>query len=303
MNELVKKMKVFVTGSNGFVGKELVKELKKRKIDFVEFSRKFGDDITNYEQIEKKMKGCDAVVHLAAIRNNDSDEKIQKINIEATKNILKAAEKNKIKKFVLMSSVAVNGKIEAMIDETSPILGVGNYAQSKIEAEKLANEFANKFNSIILRAPFILGNDDYFKKIVQMVSNGLPLFSRQKNFGFLYVKNLTDAVIFSLEKNLSGTFVVAQQDAISMKELYETIYEFFNKKIDFVVLPRICSKFWIYFLAFKIKILKQQIYYEFSVIDRLSNERVYSSKKLSSLGWKQKFSSKESIVDALKELN
>lgn len=296
-------MKIFITGSNGFVGKELVKELRKRKIDFVEFSRKFGDDINNYQQIEKKMKGCDAVVHLAAIRNNDSDEKIQKINIEATKNILKAAEKNKIKRFVLMSSVAVNGKAQSMIDENSPILGEGNYAQSKIEAEKLANEFADKFNITILRAPFILGNDDYFKKVVQMVSNGLPLFSKQKNFGFVYVKNLCDAITFSLEKNLSGTFVVAQQDAITMKQLYETIYEFFNKKTGFVVLPRICSKFWIYFLAFKIRVLKQKIYYEFSVIDRLSNERLYSSQKLFSLGWKQKFSSKEAIIDALKELN
>ena len=295
-------MKVFVTGSNGFVGRELVKELKKRKIAFAEFSRKFGDDINDSNQIEKKMKSCDAVVHLAAIRNNDADEIIQKINIDATKNVLKAAEKNKIKKFVLMSSVAVNGKIEGLIDENSPLLGEGNYAKSKIEAEKLVNNFSKKFGVVILRAPFVLGNDDYFKKIVEMVSKGLPLFSKQKNFGFIYVKNLADAIIFCLEKNVSETFVVAQQDEIPMKELYETIYGFYKKEKNFFILPRFVSKLWLYFLSFKIKFLKQNIPYEFSVIDRLSNERLYSAKKLSALGWKQKFSSKDSVIDALNEM-
>ncbi|MDO8538465.1 MAG: NAD(P)-dependent oxidoreductase [archaeon] len=296
-------MKIFVTGSNGFVGKELVNELKKRKISFVEFSRKFGDDINDAKQIEKKMKGCDAVVHLAAIRNNAGDEEIKKINIDATKNVLLAAEKNKVKKFVFLSSIAVNGKIATIIDESTPMLGKGNYAKSKIEAEKLVKEFGKNFNYAILRPPFILGLDDNFKKMVEMIRDGLLLFDGNQKLGFVYVKNLNDAIIFVLKENISGTFVVAQQNELRVKEFYEIIYEFYNKKKNFVVLPKIFSKFLTYFLGFQIKLFKKNLVQEFFAIDRLSNERLYSCKKLSGLGWKQKFSSKESIIDALKELN
>ncbi len=65
-------MKVFVTGSSGFIGKELVRLLELRGHKVVGFSRGSGKDILNKSQLEQEMKGCGVVVHLAAELDEES---------------------------------------------------------------------------------------------------------------------------------------------------------------------------------------------------------------------------------------
>ena len=58
-----------------------------------------GKDILNKEQIAESCKGCDAVMHLAAILEEDAGlQELRKVNVEGTKNVLEAAAKQRVKK-------------------------------------------------------------------------------------------------------------------------------------------------------------------------------------------------------------
>ena len=123
-------MKILITGGAGFIGKYLTKYLienknevtifdnfsnsskneMKKELDGVPF---IEGDIRNLEEILKHLKNYDMVIHLAAkISVTDSIKNPKEtfdVNVEGTKNILKACDKNDVKKLLVLSSAAVYG--------------------------------------------------------------------------------------------------------------------------------------------------------------------------------------------------
>jgi len=115
-------MKVFVTGSSGYLGKPLVEAIR-NKYDLVEYDIVKGQDILDYEQLKKSMKGCYVVVHLAAIPGpveGRSFDDYFLINCIGTHNVVKAAVENKVKRLVYASSTTYYG-VERGIPFKSPI--------------------------------------------------------------------------------------------------------------------------------------------------------------------------------------
>lgn len=104
-------MKIFVTGSLGYLGKLLVETLKQKHIvvgyDLIE-----GKDILNYSKLNEAMKGCDIVIHTAAIPKPDESKTFDdyfKINCLGTMNVVKASIENKIKRLIFISSTGYYG--------------------------------------------------------------------------------------------------------------------------------------------------------------------------------------------------
>jgi nucleoside-diphosphate-sugar epimerase len=115
-------MKIFITGSSGYVGSELVNHLSKKynikKYDLID-----GQDILDFTQLKKTMKGCDIVVHLAAIRGPDKTKNFQdyfKVNCQGTFNLAQACLENNIKKIIYASSTGYYGA-EVGIPYVKPI--------------------------------------------------------------------------------------------------------------------------------------------------------------------------------------
>ncbi|MBW6451769.1 MAG: NAD(P)-dependent oxidoreductase [DPANN group archaeon] len=104
-------MKIFITGSSGYVGSELIKQLSS-KHEIVTFDLKQNQDILNFKQLEDAMKNCDIVIHLAAIRGPDETKSFQDyfdLNCKATLNVAQASIKNKVKKLIYSSSTGYYG--------------------------------------------------------------------------------------------------------------------------------------------------------------------------------------------------
>jgi nucleoside-diphosphate-sugar epimerase len=166
-------MKIFITGSSGFIGGELVKRLE-GKHEIVSYSHDKGFDILDYNQLKKAMKGCDVVVHSAAIRKPLEDKNFVdyfNVNCIGTFNVAQAAMENGVKKLIYLSSSSYYG-IEKGIPEPSsivediPILTqkfkVSDlscrdcdiaYSTSKVIAEQILANYGltKKFQVIILR--------------------------------------------------------------------------------------------------------------------------------------------------------
>lgn len=115
-------MKVFVTGHKGYLGSNFIKQCK-NDFDIVGYDLRDGENILDYKKLLNKMRGCDQVVHLAAIpkplEGKTFDEYFDN-NVRGTLNVVKAAVANKLKRVVYASSTTIYG-IEKGIPFKIPI--------------------------------------------------------------------------------------------------------------------------------------------------------------------------------------
>ncbi len=167
--------KVLITGGTGFLGVHLARYLLKKgyKVTLFDLSELDAKDligkvnvilgdIRNSKAVDKALTGQDYVVHAAAALPIQLDKKIIfGVNIDGTKNILRAALKNKAKRLVFISSTAVYGVPKHLPEtETAPLDPIGNYGVSKIEGEKLCLEYQKKGLQVnIIRPKTFLGTE------------------------------------------------------------------------------------------------------------------------------------------------
>lgn len=168
-------MKIFITGSSGFIGKELTQHLSS-KHEIVGFAHNEGCDILNYKQLKSAMKGCDIVVHLAAHRKPYEDKTFKdyfETNCQGTFNVAQACMENGIKKLIFTSSMSYYGMEKGMpikipVIENSTVLTQRAkteelpptvrdcdiaYSTSKVIGEQILANYGmtKKFEVIILR--------------------------------------------------------------------------------------------------------------------------------------------------------
>jgi len=133
--------RIAVTGSNGFIGKFLVKTLRDSGFMVIEGTRD-NADVTNKRLLESFIKNSDAVVHLAVYQNvfEKSYIRFKKVNVEGSKNVLDLCKKHK-KGLILFSSEVVFNKSDDF------------YTRSK----KAQLETAKKYNNVeIVYPPVVL---------------------------------------------------------------------------------------------------------------------------------------------------
>ncbi|WDD35714.1 NAD(P)-dependent oxidoreductase [Nostoc sp. UHCC 0926] len=104
-------MKVLVTSNEGMIGSVVEKVLCADGCEVIGFDIANGHNILNRNEIGSALKGCDAVVHLAALLGHSEDvpNEIMAVNLLGTWHILSAAAEAKLKRVVFFSSVNVLG--------------------------------------------------------------------------------------------------------------------------------------------------------------------------------------------------
>lgn len=132
-------MKIFVTGHKGYLGSAFVEKYQK-DYDVVGFDLKDNEEILNYDLLKHKMKGCEQVVHLAAIPKpvlGKSFDDYIKNNVLASHNVIKAAIENGLKRVIYASSTTIYG-IEKGIPFKTPIKEDQLFISQYITADKLS---------------------------------------------------------------------------------------------------------------------------------------------------------------------
>lgn len=162
-------MKILVTGSNGFLGKLLVKAFSKC-YEVFQLSRNNSD--YNFD-LEKSIPGFDnkfdLVIHAAGKAHSVPKTSLDKqaffdVNFKGTQNLLRGIEESQSlpKAFIFISTVAVYGKDNGVnISENEPLLAKDSYGLSKIQAEQLVLDWCKMHNVIctILRLPLLVGHN------------------------------------------------------------------------------------------------------------------------------------------------
>lgn len=162
-------MRVLVTGATGFLGRNLCPYLVEQGYAvraLVRPSSEWGflaaqgveiafGDVQDPDSIQAALAGCEAVVHAAGyFRFWGPRERYWDVNVVGTRNVVQAAERAGVKRFVHISTVAVVGRPlpGTVIDETYPCRPVDEYQRTKLEGERIVQEAACRgLPAIILR--------------------------------------------------------------------------------------------------------------------------------------------------------
>jgi nucleoside-diphosphate-sugar epimerase len=297
-------LKVFVTGSSGFIGRELVRQLDAKGHKVVGFSKSNGKDILNKSQLEQEMKGCEAVVHLAAELDEDS-KKLFEINVNGTRNVLEAAAKNRVEHFVFISTTGVLGDFEGAADETFPYNPVTNYEKSKAEAERLVLSYQEVLPVTVLRPAIVVGPNEYWKKIINVVRKNLPLIGSGENYWqTIYYKDLCEAIVGVVgnEDALGEIYIVAEQNPKKLRELIGIIRKETGTEGNLTTVPVIVGKIGSFFLDLFSKITGKKSILNPAHVERLLRNRLYSTKKINALGWRSDTTTEQAIKETILEI-
>jgi NAD dependent epimerase/dehydratase len=162
--------KVLITGAGGFIGSHLVEECVRRNmkvIAFIHYNSRSSwgwleksdvkndfeviqGDIRDFDIVNKAIKGCDTIFHLAALigipYSYVSPIAYIRTNIEGTYNILEAAKTNGISNVNVTSTSETYGSAQYIpIDERHPVVGQSPYSATKIAADQLAISYFRTF--------------------------------------------------------------------------------------------------------------------------------------------------------------
>ncbi len=169
-------MRALVTGSNGFLGRWLVRQLRADGHAVRALVRPGGDaaplagldaevvagDVVDPASLPAAVRGCDVVFHLAGIRRAPARDDFLRVNAEGTRLLLEACAEHApgLRRFVLAGSLAAAGPSRAARREEEPLAPREWYGESKAEAERITLGFADRLPVTVGRPPRITGPGD-----------------------------------------------------------------------------------------------------------------------------------------------
>ena len=308
-------MKFLITGGAGFLGINLVRYLKAKghevcsydivKFDYPDMNDKvkiITGDIRDKNLVERSLDGIDVVIHTAAALPLYKPEDIYSTDIDGTKNLLASAEKNKVKRFIHISSTAVYGIPDHHpLYEGDKLDGVGPYGKSKILAEEECIKYRKNGMCVsIIRPKSFVGPErlGVFDLLFDWAydGKGFPMIGNGNNrYQLLDVDDLCDAIYLCATidaEKANDTFNIGAKEYTTMKEDYQAVLDYagYGKKI--VGLPEKPIILTLRILeVFKLSPLYKWVY------ETASKDSFVSIKKAEEvLGYKPKYSNKDALV-------
>ena len=232
------KMKILITGRNGYLGSSFINQYK-NKYSFVKFS------LLNQKIEDINFDNIDIILHCAALVHQKVEhpyEKYHEINVEYSVKLAKLAKEHGVKQFVFISTIAVYGEEKEKLDENTICNPITPYGKSKLEAEKgLLKLNDDSFIVSIIRAPMIYGknapgNIDSLIKLVKKLPI-IPLGKIENKRSFISIQNLCFIINEIITHQKAGVFLASDDEAISTSRLIELIAKNLDKKIYLVKIP------------------------------------------------------------------
>ncbi|HIH22858.1 TPA: NAD-dependent epimerase/dehydratase family protein [Candidatus Micrarchaeota archaeon] len=236
------KIRVYVTGATGRLGKEVLKLLPTAIPLVREKSGLKNEMLTDFSESSLKgiLKDATTIVHLAGSMNFLDPNELKAANVELTRRIVSTTPKSA--RIVFASSISVYGKLIRVVpaDENSPTNLDSPYAATKLEAEKIILD--SNTNSIILRIGTIYGPgfSDYNMILSQIKNGSMKIIGHGQNrVPFVHVMDVAKSIKGALdEKNAKPGVYVVCGESLKQQELLSIAAEFLgvSAPADFVPL-------------------------------------------------------------------
>lgn len=254
-------MRVLVTGANGLLGTHVIQQLlekgytvngllrNKDKFLLTEHTNLelIEGDLRNQTIVNKAIKGCDAVIHCAAItaQNLIYYHDYYETNVLGTKAVLNAAIENNIKRIVYVSSAntLAHGTKEFPGNEQNPArkpFTNSLYAKSKRETEELLLSASHRIDVVIVNPSFLIGAYDSgygSGRIIRMGYGKRVIFCPPGGKNFVNTSDAVHGIIAALEKGTNTANYLLTGENLTYTEFFIKIAAVQYKKPLLITLP------------------------------------------------------------------
>lgn len=257
-------MRILVTGATGFVGRTLVSKLIDesylvrsaihRNFDKENKSQsKLKDTVlfdlrSDHNDYKKLLNNIDIVIHLAAKVHNNGDNRqlgFRLLNYIATERLVSAAIEYKVKRFIFLSSIKVNGDVNIIdangntipFSEDDELNPNDEYAVSKMNAESaIFNRCTGTDMEYVILRPVLIhgpGVKANFLLLLNAINYycPLPLASITNKRSIIFIMNLVDVIIKCIDSaNVSNQIYLVSDYDVTVPELIKLIAKHMRRK-------------------------------------------------------------------------
>ena len=232
---------ILVTGSLGFIGREIIKKITKTKI-ITDSNNSKRINLQNINEV-LEIDPADTVIHLAGktpkreLKWNDYFENI----FFGTLNILEYCIKKNVKKLIYVSSYVYGNPEYCPIDESHPVNPHNAYSKSKFLGEQLCKFYCDNSDlSVIILRPFnIFGESMNDGFLLTNLANAIKtrkkitIINKNSKRDFLHIDDLVECVLKAIDYDTQfDIFNVGTGISFSFDEIIEKIEFYTSKKIN-----------------------------------------------------------------------
>jgi uncharacterized protein YbjT (DUF2867 family) len=237
---------ILVTGATGFVGPKIVHALRERDRPVRSLVRRPGDrsaatlaswgselaqgDMTDADSVRRAVAGCEAVVHLVAIRQG-RDEEFRRVMEQGTRDLVKAAKKAGVRRFVLMSALGTSEETKNLVP----------YYRAKWEQEQIVGEAA--LEHVIFRPSFIFARDGgilpTFRKLARLSPVTPIIGSGKQRIQPIWIDDVAAYFAAGVDKPEAAnrTFELGGPDAVTWNEFWRRLKRTLGQRRPSVHVP------------------------------------------------------------------
>jgi len=302
---------ILVTGAAGHIGNVLVRELlndgqhvralvlpeenisalEGLDIEFVE------GNVLDPESLDKAMLGVEKVFHLAGIISimPGQNDLIRQVNVEGTKNVLRAAKKAGVKRLVYTSSIhALSRDWKGMIDEQAPFdkfNPAGEYDRTKAEASLAVLEAVEEgLDAVIVCPTGVIGPHDYrSSEMGDLLRNFMrrkPHLMIEGAYDFVDVRDAARGHILACERGRKGEVYILSGWQIKIFQLKQMVQDVLGLRTATIHVPNWLAKFSTNFTPLFYRLTKQTPKFtDYSIETVQGNSNISNKKARRELGY------------------
>ncbi len=317
---------ILITGATGHVGNVLARELYGRgeklrllippgeditPIEGLKNAKRFFCDVRDLKEVQRAVRGCDSVYHLAGIISitNSKKSRMRDINVRGTATVVEACLHERVKRLVYASSVHAlretpHGSPITEVLHTDIHSLLGPYAQSKAEATiEVLNGIQRGLDAVIVFPSGIIGPYDFRQSEMGMTFSYFAKAKKQYyidgEYDFVDVRDVVEGLILACEKGEKGQGYILSGHKVTVREMITMVEDYLglhNKKVRVpTALAQFAGAFAPLYRAFT---GKKPILTSYSVAVLHSNCTISREKAEKQLGFKPR-PIQESIADSL----
>jgi UDP-2-acetamido-2,6-beta-L-arabino-hexul-4-ose reductase len=235
----MKKIRVGITGQNGFIGWHLINRIKllNDKFEIIFFEKSFFLELSKLEHF---VQNCDVIIHLAALNRHNDEQFIYDSNINLVKTLINALENTQSKaKVILSSSLQENNN--------------SKYGESKKIGRELLLNWASKSSGKVVGMiiPNVFGafGKPFYNSFIatfcyKLANNESPEIINDNDVSLIYIDELVDSIIMQIENNASiSHYIVTPTKVCSVSSVLSKLVQYKLAYLDNGTIPVLNDKF------------------------------------------------------------
>ena len=220
--------RILVTGASGFIGRHVVNAAVERGYEVAALVRDrvtyekpppqvfpVEGDVRDPEAVQSALRGCSALIHLAALYSFDSSlaKLMQEVNVGGTRNVLGHALEAGVERIVYTGTVGGTAFCRESLASEKDVAGLdaikGPYKRSKYEAEQLVRQMTERGAPVITVCPTApVGPGDAKptptgKIVLDFMRRRMPAYV-DTGMNFVHVKDVAEGHLLALERGEAG---------------------------------------------------------------------------------------------------